>query len=385
MDLENEQVEKPDFSADLLAAIQEEERGNQVETPVDDGNVNLPAEDSTVPAGQAEDQPGAASPPSPHAQLAQRLGLPEGQYKSEQEVYDAARGTFDHYRQAQSAAEQLRQQNAYYEAYIRQQQALAAQQQQQAPVQQKQESPWWSPPKYDPQLAAQYITVNDKGERVWAENTPADVKESTEAWAKYVQDWEKKVKTNPEEAFRPIREQAAAEAEQRIWAKLEQQRATQQVTDNLRNFAEHLVEKDAFGQVVRNPLTGEPVLNRYGQAFDHIDRTLQQSGVQDPVVRQNLVVNQLRSLVIQDMQQANRVAHQVPAQHAPVTPQPGDAEAKKLEALRRAQGATRLPNRGGAAPGNTEATPKKFIRFADLLKEEMHRTGAEYEPSNGYN
>lgn len=135
---------------------------------------------------------------------------------------------------------------------------------------------WWSPPCTQQEaqsLMAQWSVRDAQGAISLRPDAPPSVVEKINGYAQYVQDWENKLRHNPQEAFgQAIR----TEAEKIVQERLTQNQAMDQAKAILARNSDWMFYKDGYGQPMPGNYTPQ------GQAFYNYVRQLEAQGVRDP-------------------------------------------------------------------------------------------------------
>jgi hypothetical protein len=369
-----------DFASELQLAQNE---GNPV-AETEQIPASPEGQDSSEVQGEVAAQVEGTEPQSPSLHLAQRFGLDPTRFQSEDEIYDAVRKTLEHQAQVTQYAEQLRQRYAQMEAYLQQQQQAI---QPQAPVQ-PQVKKAWDPPAFDRELAERYLTYDENNKRKWADDTPPEVRKQTEDYLLYQARWQEKLRTDPEAIISQIVEPriAAAEraAEERAYQKWQMENTQREVQQQLSQYATHFVEKDAFGQDLRDPFTGAPKLNEVGQAFQQYDNLLLQNNITDPKLRLNLCLEHVKGGLAQKvLSNWQKGQGQPQGQQTPPSSLSQQFSGPQKDLLQRA---IRQPNRSGSlSPGPNDPPQNVRLSAGQMLKQQMEADGVTFQHALGIN
>ncbi len=158
--------------------------------------------------------------------------------------------------------------------------------------------PWhkefWNPPEFNSSWLEQYVVANEKGERTWAPNTPAEVIAKFDAYQAYNKEHMAKMARNPFEYFGPAIEKVATQKAQEIVRQaLNQQREVEQNRSFIDQNGDWLYERNADGtrkmDSVFDPASGQwrhtPALSVWGNKFkgyvQEVSLTQQQRGYSD--------------------------------------------------------------------------------------------------------
>jgi len=297
----------------------------------------------------------------------QRHGIDLGsKYKSDDE---AIRGMVEAYRlngrlgQEAALARRYAGHERDFEQYLQWRQQQAAQQQQ---VQQEQ--PWWNPPQVDPSWN-RWVVRDADGNATLRDDTPIEVKRAIEERRTYLERWQNNLFENPTEALKGPLEQFKQQIRQEIFGELQQQEYIRQTQAGAQGFvqqnAQWIYERTPEGQWVTD-LEGRPVLTHAGGVLTNHILKLQQAGVQDPGMLQQMAMEMTRATLIA---QQNGTAGAASAASAPAGPA-GQA-ARTPAASQPHPGVTRgRQPTGGSVPGqprNNPGTKGKTLR--DILSQ----------------
>lgn len=168
---------------------------------------------------------------------------------------------------------------------------------------------WWSPPcsQQEAQSLMQQWSVRDaQGNVNLRPDAPPSVVEKINGYAAYVQDWENKLRHNPQEAFgQAIR----TEAEKIVNERLTQNQQMDQAKAILGRNAGWMFYQDQNGQ----PMPGN--YTPHGQAFYNYVRQLEAQGVRDPQFTEYWALSMLQGDMYR--QQAAAAARNQQPQQAP--------------------------------------------------------------------
>jgi hypothetical protein len=360
-----------------------------------DGVDSPPAETEQIPAspegqdssevqGEVAAQVEGTEPQSPSLHLAQRFGLDPTRFQSEDEIYDAVRKTLEHQAQVTQYAEQLRQQNAQYQAYL---QSIQQQYQPQAPAPIQAEPKAWDPPPYNEEAARRWLTKDEKGDVVWKDGTPPEIRKQAEDFLDYKEAFQKRLFSNPEAALAPFVEPKIAaarkEAEERAYQRYQADLVQREVQQQLSQYATHFVEKDAFGQDLRDPFTGAPKLNEVGQAFQQYDNLLLQNNITDPKLRLNLCLEHVKGGLAQKVLSNWQKGQGQPQGQTPPSSLSQQFSGPQKDLLQRA---IRQPNRSGSlSPGPNDPPQNVRLSAGQMLKQQMEADGVTFQHALGIN
>lgn len=212
---------------------------------------------------------GAATTPAPdYATVRDTLrnyGLDlSGQFQDDHSVLQHLAGV---YRQNQEM-QQMAQYGHVYLQHADKFQAFLAQQQAEAQKTQQQANQWWKAPEYDPSWNAKLTRDHTTGEIKAVAGADPGLVNKYLAWVDHQRGFLDRFSQDPVKAIQPgieqlIDQRAQQLIQQHLGGYREQTQAQQLVQSN----AEWLHERNAQGQVVRNPQTGQPQLSEWGQRY----------------------------------------------------------------------------------------------------------------------
>jgi hypothetical protein len=227
-----------------------------------------------------------------------------------------------------------------------------------AAKEQAQKQPFHGVPEFDPRWRQQIVRDPQTGELRPANGAPLDVVSKFTKYANWRQDWEDKFSQDPigalkpglEEFVRPLVQQAIQDSFQQYRGETFAQNFVQQNSDWLH-------QRDAQGNVLRDPVTGREVLTPIGAEFGRHVAELERAGIRDLSLQQQIA--------------RERVELQLRRMQAAQSPQ---AAAQKNEQAKQnllQQGATRQSSRGGtlaaaASPSGTRQNGRNRLVDAAL-------------------
>jgi hypothetical protein len=318
------------------------------------------------PAGQ---QPDAAVAQAQADALATFRQLPQFQNASDDEITSRLYETLHREQQAARALQQYQSiipaaseylsNRELYEQWkqSRSQPQAAPRQQQAAPAQAES---WWNPPKVK-DAYRQYLTRDQNGRDVIAENAPLEAQHELAAYQAYKADFARKFLEDPQGALGPMIEKIVSNraqeiAETRI-SDLKEESYVQQIEAENRDWL-----YDQNGHVSREGLLV--------QKFIEDARSL---GIQGARARWDYATAMVeRELALSHLQPMQQPPVQQVQPAAPVAPQPApkpDAAQRNMEFLR--QQASRTPTR--RAQSSTDArSPQKQMTFAERMRANLN-------------
>ena len=249
------------------------------------------------------------------------------------------------------------------------------QQQMQQPMQQQMQAQapkpesWWNPPAVR-EAYKQYLTRDENGREVIAENAPLDARHALSEMQAYKADFARKFLENPEQTLGPMVERvASSRAAAMVQQQFEQAENERFVAGLQEDNKEWLL--DSQGNVSREGLLCQKFID-----------DAKNMGIVSPQNRWEYAKSQVtRTLLEANFRNSQQPPSPAPAQpvqqqaQQPVAPQPTQAsqQAQKNMDYLRAQAAR-------TAPRNSQATtdprvPKKPLSFADKLNQQFAAEG----------
>ena len=255
----------------------------------------------------------------------------------------------------------------------------AQQGQQLQAAQQKAEAPWWNPPELKDSYK-RYLTKDENGRDVIAENAPLDARAALEDWMQYRADFAKKFLENPEETLGPMVQKFAQQQAEKIVQERFDNEAKQQFVSSIEESNRDWLFDSETGQV-----TPEGML-----VHKYIDEARSQ-GIQGPDARWKYAVamterdmlamafDQQQASIAQQQQYAAPPAYQPPMQQSPPVaaeppPQPKpDLAQQNMEYLRRE--ASRNPSRSAGTQLTDPRAPKPKRSFEQFFRDQAQSDG----------
>lgn len=244
-----------------------------------------------------------------------------------------------------------------------------SQPQYQQPVPQAPQAPqkdeWWNPPKVK-DVYRQYLTRDEHGREVIAENAPLEARHALAEHQAYKAEFARKLLENPRDALGPMVEQIVAERAREI--------AESQITG--------LKEETYISQIEQENrdwlYDGNGNVSREGLLVQKYIEDARGQGIQGAKARWEYATAMVeRDLALANLQaysQYRQPAPVAPQQQAPQAPQEPTPAQKNMEFLR--QQATRTAPRR-AQPTTDPRTPKKPMTFAERMISNLQQTGLE--------
>lgn len=247
-------------------------------------------------------------------------------------------------------------------------------------AQPQQEAPWWNPPQIKDSYK-RYLTKDEAGRDVIAENAPLEAKAALEDWMQYRADFARKFLENPQETLGPMVEKLAQQqAEKIVQDRFETEAKQHFVADVEQSNRDWLFDSET-GQV-----TPEGML-----VHKYIDEARSQ-GIQGPEARWKYAVamterdmlaaafdQQQASFAQQQQQYAAQAAYQPPPQQAmpvaaepPPQPKP-DLAQQNMEYLKRE--ASRNPSRSAGTQLTDPRAPKPKRSFEQFFRDQASADG----------
>lgn len=320
------------------------------------------SEVSEAPESVGEAAPVEASPePSPWESF---RSLPEFQGQDDRQI---AAGLYQAMQREQAASKALRQ---YQQVMPIAQEYLTnrpefekwkAAQAQQAQQPKEEKPAWWNPPQVS-DAHRRYLTRDENGREVIAENAPLDAQAALSEYMNYRADFAQKFLNNPEETLGPmVQDLAQKQAQEMIHQVLERR-------DN-EQFVKQIQEENA--DWLLDPETGSVspaglLMNKYiEQAKSH--------GINGPRARWDYAMAMSeRDLLVQryeseQQQPVQQVPQEPPVQESPV-PEAPDLAQKNMQYLRKE--ASRNPSRSAGAANPDPRQPRPKRTFEQMLLDE---------------
>lgn len=271
-----------------------------------------------------------------------------------------------------------------FEKWRQSQQAAQSQQAQQASQLQSaqpEESKWWNPPELK-ESYKRYLTKDESGRDVVAENAPLDARSALEDWLQYRADFAKKFLENPEQTLGPmISKMASQQAEKIVQERFETEQKHQFVNKVEEENRDWLFDAQT-GQVTPEGLA----------VHKYIDEARNQ-GIKDPEARWKYAVamterdmlahafDQQQASLAQQQQyaayQQQAQYQQPPVQQAPVAQPPQqpkpDLAQQNMEYLRRE--AARNPSRSAGTQLTDPRAPKPKRTFEQFFRDQAVQDG----------
>jgi len=264
-------------------------------------------EDGTEPQ-PSEDQPSTPSTEEPSAEESPAEPTPEPEPEPEtQGIFNAVEAAkelgleqVEDPNQAAAAFlygyQQTQAQLAKAQAELERQRAILEAQQQGSPVQQppaaepeaETKERWWNPPKFNPEWIERYrvVTPGEDGQPKvdWSPDTPDEVRKNTEAYQRYLEQWADDLVRRPQEVLpKVIRQEVESILDERFKTREMQQDISQFQQEIQRANGAWMYEHDPItGQIVNDPVTGQPELTSDGRDMIECLRYVERSGVANP-------------------------------------------------------------------------------------------------------
>lgn len=226
---------------------------------------------------------------------------------------------------------------------------------------------WWNPPEVK-DSDKQFLTRDENGREMIAENAPLHVRERLYEYQKYKADFAQKFLTNPEEALGPMVEDIAMRKAQELVQTQFQAASEQQYISQLeKENADWLYQEDG-----RTP-------TEEGQLIQHYIERAAQMGINGAQARwdyaQSMVElelhNKLQTMRAQNAQrdafEAGLPQQNAPAPQANAAPNASSQAQRDIEFLRRE--ASRNPSR--AAGSSDPRTPQAPLTFEQRLAKQL--------------
>jgi hypothetical protein len=331
--------------------------------------------DEVVQAQEATPAPEVSSAPSQSIDNSPQQAAPQ------QNVWDAfkslpeysgqddiaiARDLYQSRQGYQAAQQQLRQYQAITADYARNADEFrkwqASQAQPQAPAQPAKPK-WWDPPQVKDTWKQYIVRDPETGREVIAPDAPFEAQSAIRDYQAYTANFAKKFVTDPEGTLKPfIEDIARAKAEEMVQQSLGQYTAQNYVQGLEQQNSDWLYDEQGN-------------ISPEGRAIQAYIEQAAQAGIADPQARwqyaTGMLERDLLNLRYQQMQQT-MAQPQVPAQPAPVAPQPEPVAQQNMQFLR--ERATRAPSRSGGATEPRAPRPKQS--FEERLRAQLVKDGA---------
>jgi hypothetical protein len=319
--------------------------------------------------------PGAANPQAAAQAQTVRdvlatMGLQAGQFGSDQAALQYLVAQAQQAQQLQQLvpyAQQYMQHAGQFQQWMAQQQ-LHVQQQQQA-----QQQKWWEAPEYDPSWAQKIVRDQAGNLTVLPGNDPSIIQKYMK-WAEHQTQFLNKFSQDPLGAIKPgieqLIEQKAQQLFQQQYAQIQEQ---QTATTFLNQNSGWLHERDATGNLVPDPRTGQPMLSGMGRVFAQFVQEAEGLGLRDSYSQQRYAMAQLKAAYLESkFQQQPQAAGAQPGQ-------PNPADALKQQFLQTAAGGAAQAGQpvGQAAAHQIPAQTMSSRGLAELMAREFAAAGIQ--------
>jgi hypothetical protein len=365
------------------------DQGGELDTSTQDSGSAV----ATSPAESSQESPSgtsSGSPPQGDAVWGSFRQLPEFQGQDDRSIASYLYQAMQRERVAQQKLAQYQQYIPYAQEYLAHrpefekwkssQTGSQAQQADQLQAAQPQvEKAWWNPPEIKDSYK-KYLTKDENGRDVIAENAPLDARSALEDWMQYRADFARKFLENPQETLGPMVEKLAQQqAEKIVQDRFDTERKQAFVTNVEQENRDWLFDHET-GQVSPEGM----LVHKY------IDEARSQ-GIQGPEARWKYAVamterdmlamafDQQQAMQAQQAQYAAQPAYQPPAMQAPQAPaepppQPKpDLAQQNMEYLRRE--AARNPSRSAGTQLTDPRAPKPKRTFEQFFKDQAMQDG----------
>ena len=289
--------------------------------------------------------------------------LPEFEGQDDRQI---AAGLYQAMQREQAASKALRQ---YQQVMPVAQEFLAnrteyekwkAAQAEQAQQPQEEKPAWWNPPQVS-DAHRRYLTRDENGREVIAENAPLDAQAALSEYMNYRADFAQKFLNNPEETLGPmVQELAQKQAQEMIQQTLEQR-------DN-EQFVQRIQEENK--DWLLDPDTGS--VSPAGLLMNKYIEEAKSHGINGPKARWDYAMAMSeRDLLVQryesEQQQPQQVPQAPPVQESP-EPESPDLAQKNMEYLRKE--ASRNPSRSAGSANADPRQPRPKRTFEQMLLDE---------------
>jgi hypothetical protein len=140
----------------------------------------------------------------------------------------------------------------------------------------------YEPPQFDPRWAELVTRDQATGLYVAKQGVPASIADAANRWA----DWQSSFVADPAKVIQPlVEERASAIAEAKVKEAMDAYRREQDVFTLARQNADWFYSKDANGQFLLDPLTGQHQITQAGNQYLGLVRTLGEYGISNPLYR----------------------------------------------------------------------------------------------------
>lgn len=336
----------------------------------------------TPSAGAEAPSPAGDSGPSPESSGASDVwssfrALPDFQGQDDTQIAGRLYASLEREKAATKALQQYQQLIPYAQEYLAHRDSFDKWRQQQgapqsAPAQpepQPEQHKWWNPPEVR-DSDRRYLTKDQNGRDVVAEDAPLHVRERLLEYMQYRADFAQKFLSDPQAAIGPMVEQVAAErAREIVQEQIREVSEASYVSTLEQQNRDWLYEQDGKTPT-REGLMVQKYINQAAQAGYGTPQERWQYACD--MVERDL----LREVVEQRQSAASRpagLAQPAPAQAVPQTPPAQNRAEKDIEYLRRE--ASRNPSRSG--PPSDPRAPKAPMTFEQRLRAQMAKDGIE--------
>jgi hypothetical protein len=228
----------------------------------------------------------------------------------------------------------------------------------------------WNLPDFDPswEKLVQFNPQTGLYEGI-APGVPYNIVDGMNKYAMAYKSKQREFMQNPiKQTFEHIKDPILHEVREEIQRQYRTMQAQQENQQFEQQYAKHLYQTDAAGNIVINPMTGQPQPSGFGNRFFHHARALYESGVRDERTLRQYALDQAIGEVMR-MQYNQPAAPAAPAQPAAppaAPPTPAQISQEKTSSfLQNAMNrAGHTPSAAGAAAAPSE--PVRFSSFGDL-------------------
>ncbi|NJL70212.1 MAG: hypothetical protein HC888_00765 [Candidatus Competibacteraceae bacterium] len=298
--------------------------------------------------------------------LSQQLGIDLSSYQDDMGALGAIRNALGQVSAFQQKAQHYDRIAPYFSEF---QEYLRSRGQQQASPQQQQQQGWWSVPEWKQEWADQVEPDPDNPGRFRPKvGFDPILPQKIEAYKNWQRETMQKLLTDPIGTLAPGLEQFVQPIIQKYMQSFVQNASGQQATQRILTENSHWIfQTDQSGQVLRNPMTGQPEKTLAGQIYTREVQKLHESGVYDPRVQHELAKNSTLGQLMQ-MQMADQRGQQAGAQQqaAPQLQGTGFGQTQP-------NGLSRIPSPSPATPGTT--TQEVPVSLEDLLRQNFEANG----------
>ena len=367
--------------------MEESDQGGEVDNSTESQSSAVATE--TESPSSPESLSDRSSPSQPESVWGSFRQLPEFQGQDDRSIASYLYQAMQRERVAQQRLAQYQQYIPYAQEYLahrpefekwKASQSGQVEQAAQLQASQKPESAWWNPPEVK-ESHRRYLTKDENGRDVVAENAPLDAKAALEDWMQYRADFARKFLENPQETLGPMIQKLAQEqAQQIVEQRFDSEQKQRFVAGVERDNRDWLFDAET-GQVSPEGM----LVHKY------IDEARSQ-GIQGPEARWKYAVamterdmlaqafDQQQAMQAQQAQYAAQMpAYEPPAVQAPQAPaepppQPKpDLAQQNMEYLRRE--ASRNPSRSSGTQLTDPRAPKPKRTFEQLFREQAGMDG----------